>query len=46
LGSGEAESTSRGRGLRSGEAELPVAAEAELVVVNVARVAGTTVGAG
>jgi hypothetical protein len=30
LGSGEAETSSRGRGLRSGEAELPVAREAEL----------------
>jgi hypothetical protein len=30
MGSGEAETSSRGRGLRSGEAELPVAPEAEL----------------
>jgi hypothetical protein len=30
LGSGEAETFSRGRGLRSGEAELPVAPEVEL----------------
>jgi hypothetical protein len=30
LGSGEAETSSQGRGLRSGEAELPVALEAEL----------------
>jgi hypothetical protein len=30
LGSGEAETSSRGQGLRSGEAELPVAPEAEL----------------
>jgi hypothetical protein len=30
LRSGEAETSSRGRGLRSGEAELPVAPEAEL----------------
>jgi hypothetical protein len=46
LGSGEAETSSRGRGLRSGEAELPVAPEAELVVVSLAQVAGTAVGAG
>jgi hypothetical protein len=46
LGSGEAEISPRGRGLRSGEAELPVALEAELAVVSFARVAGTTVGAG
>jgi hypothetical protein len=46
LGSGEAETSSQGRGLRSGEAELPVASEAELVVVSLARVAGTAVGAG
>jgi hypothetical protein len=45
LGSGEAETSSRGRGLRSGEAELPVAPEAELAIV-LARVAGTSVGAG
>jgi hypothetical protein len=44
--SGEAEISSRGRGLRSGEAELPVAPEAELAVVSLARVAGTAVGAG
>jgi hypothetical protein len=44
LGSGEAKTSSRG--LRSGEAELPVAPEAELVVVSLARVAGTAVGAG
>jgi hypothetical protein len=30
MGSGEAETSFRGRGLRSGEAELPVASEAEL----------------
>jgi hypothetical protein len=30
LGSGEVETSSRGRGLRSGEVELPVAPEAEL----------------
>jgi hypothetical protein len=29
-----------------GEAELPVAPEAELAAVNLARVAGTVVGAG
>jgi hypothetical protein len=46
LGSGEAETSSRGRGLRSGEAELSVAPEAELAVVNLARVAGIAVGAG
>jgi hypothetical protein len=46
LGPGEAETSSRGRGLRSGEAELPVAPEAELAVVSLARVAGTAVGAG
>jgi hypothetical protein len=32
LGSGEAETSSRGLGPRSGEAELPVAPEAELAV--------------
>jgi hypothetical protein len=37
---------SRGRGLRSGEAELPVEPEAELTVVSLARVASTAVGAG
>jgi hypothetical protein len=42
----EVETSSRGRGLRSGEAELPVAPEAELAVVGFARVAGTAVGAG
>jgi hypothetical protein len=38
----------RGGGLlpRSGEAELPLAPEAELTVVSLARVAGTAVGAG
>jgi hypothetical protein len=46
LGSGEAETSSRGRGLRSGEAELPVALEAELAVVSLGRMAGTVVGAG
>jgi hypothetical protein len=46
LGSGEAETSSRGQGLRSGEAELPVALEAKLVVVSLAWVAGTAVGAG
>jgi hypothetical protein len=46
LGSGEAETTSRGRGLRSGEVELPVAPEAELAAVSLGRVAGTAVGAG
>jgi hypothetical protein len=46
LGSGEAETSSRGRGLRSGKAELAVAPEAELAVVSLARVAGTAVGAG
>jgi hypothetical protein len=46
LGSGLAETSSRGRGPRSGEAELPVALEAELAVVSLARVAGTAVGAG
>jgi hypothetical protein len=40
-----AETSFRGRGLRSGEAELPVAPEAELVVVSLAQVAGTAVGA-
>jgi hypothetical protein len=30
VGSGEAETSFRGRGLKSGEAELPVALEAEL----------------
>jgi hypothetical protein len=39
MGSGEAETSSRGRGLRSGEAELPVVPEAELAVVSLARVA-------
>jgi hypothetical protein len=46
LGSGEAETSSRGRGLRLGEAELPVVPEAELADVSLARVAGTAVGAG
>jgi hypothetical protein len=46
LGSGEAETSSRGRGLRSGKAELPVASEAELAIVSLARVADTAVGAG
>jgi hypothetical protein len=46
LGSGEAETSSRGQGLRSGEVELPVAPEAELDVVSLTRVAGTAVGAG
>jgi hypothetical protein len=46
LGSGEAETSSRGQGLRSGEAELSVAPEAELAVVSLARVAGTSVRAG
>jgi hypothetical protein len=46
MGSSEAETSSRGRGLRSSEVELPVAPEAELAVVSLARVAGTTVGAG
>jgi hypothetical protein len=46
LGSGKAETSSRGRGPRSGEAELPVAPEAELAVVSLSRVAGTAVGAG
>jgi hypothetical protein len=46
LGSGEAETFSRGRGLRSGEAELPVAPEAELAVVSLTLVGGTAVGAG
>jgi hypothetical protein len=32
LGSGEAETSSRGRGLRSGEVELLVAPEAELLL--------------
>jgi hypothetical protein len=44
LGLGEAETSSRG--LRSSEAELPVAPEAELTVVSLARVAGTAVEAG
>jgi hypothetical protein len=43
---GEAETSSRGRGLMSGEAELPVAPEAELAVVSLAWVAGTAVRAG
>jgi hypothetical protein len=43
---GEAETSSRGRGLRSGEAELPVAPEAKLAVVSLAWVAGTRVEAG
>jgi hypothetical protein len=46
LGSGKAETSSRGRGLRSGKAELPVVPEAELAVVSLARVAGTTVEVG
>jgi hypothetical protein len=46
LGSGEAETSSRGRGLRSGEAKLPVAPEDELAVISLAWVAGTVVGAG
>jgi hypothetical protein len=46
LGSGEAETSSRDRGPRSDEAELPVAPEAELVIVSLARVAGTAVGVG
>jgi hypothetical protein len=46
LGSSEVDASSRGRGLRSGEAELPVAPEAELAIVSLARVAGTAVGAG
>jgi hypothetical protein len=46
LGSGEVETSSRGRGLRSGEAELPVAPEAKLAVVSLVRVAGTAVGVG
>jgi hypothetical protein len=46
LGSGEAETSSRDRGLRSGKAELPVVLEVELAVVSLARVAGTAVGAG
>jgi hypothetical protein len=46
LGSGEADTSSRGRGLRSGEVEFSVAPEAELAVVSLARVAGTAIGAG
>jgi hypothetical protein len=46
LGSGEAETSSQGRGLRSGETKLPVAPEAELAVVGFVQVAGTAVGAG
>jgi hypothetical protein len=46
LGSGEEETSFRGRGLRSGEAELHVVPKAELAVVSLARVAGTAVGAG
>ena len=46
MGSGEAETSSRGRGLRSGEAELPIAPEAELVVVSITLVGGTAVGEG
>jgi hypothetical protein len=45
LGSGEAETSPRGRGLRSDEAELPVVPEAELVVVSLTQVVGTAVGA-
>jgi hypothetical protein len=46
LGSGDKETSSRGRGPRSGEAELPITPKAELAVVSLARVAGTTVGEG
>jgi hypothetical protein len=42
---GEAETSFRGRGLRSGEAELPVAPEAELAVVSLTLVGSTSVGA-
>jgi hypothetical protein len=45
LGSDEAETSFRDRGLRSGEADLPVAPEAELAVVSLARVAGIAVRA-
>jgi hypothetical protein len=45
LGSGEAETSPRGRGLMSDEAELPVAPEAELAVVSLTRVVGIAVGA-